>query len=93
MTETAGAAAAVLEGGIGAENMEPTLVVPKNCGTEGASDRGGALRRAASEAGRNPALAALDAEAEVMATVDGWETAALVRVGGGGRVGGEDRMF
>nr|XP_051206641.1 uncharacterized protein LOC127321666 [Lolium perenne] len=47
-------AAAVLGSGGGAENIEPTTVVPKNCGICGASGDGGELRRAASDAGEKP---------------------------------------
>ena len=54
-------------GNIGAENMEPTAVVPKNWGTDGAKRRGGRLRRAASDAGMDPEMAAPEAEA-VMAS-------------------------
>jgi hypothetical protein len=57
------AAATVLGGGGGAEYMEPTAVVPKNCGAWGASGDGGELRRAASDAGRSPELVVPDAEA------------------------------
>jgi hypothetical protein len=67
-TDVAAAAGAV-DGRVGPENMEPTLVVPKNRGTGGASDPGGEGRRAASEAGRTPALEALGAEADMSATL------------------------
>jgi hypothetical protein len=63
------AAAGAVDGRIGPENMEPTLVVPKNCGTGGASDPGGVLRRAASEAGRTPVLEMPGAEADMVATL------------------------
>ena len=66
-TVSAEVSGAVLGGGNGAENIEPTAVVPKNCGTEGASGCGGAERRAASDGGRNAWLAAVEAEAVMAA--------------------------
>jgi hypothetical protein len=62
-------AVAVLGGGGGAENIEPTAVVPKNCGICGASGNGGESRGAASDVGRSPELAAPEAEV-VMVGVD-----------------------
>jgi hypothetical protein len=68
VTESAGAAVTIV-GGIGAESIEPTAVVPKNWGTDGARSRGGRLRRAASDAEIDPELAAPEAEAEMAAAL------------------------
>lgn len=65
-TSVAGVAATE-DGGIGAEYIEPTAVVPKKFGIDGARERGGRSSRVASDAGIEPQLAAPDAEAGMVA--------------------------
>jgi hypothetical protein len=87
VTESAGAAVAGVSG-IVAENIEPTAVVPKNWGTDGARSRGGRLRRAASDAGIDPELSTPEAEADMVvaaATLGFWARRRLGR--GGSRFG------
>ena len=55
------------DGGIGAENSEPTAAVPKKCGVGEAPVRAGRFSRAASVAGMVPELAKLEAEAVIAA--------------------------
>ena len=55
------------DGGIEAENNEPTAVVPKNWGLGDAPAWAGRLRRAASIAGMAPELAEPEAEAVMVA--------------------------
>ena len=66
------------DGGIGAENIEPTAVVPKTWGLGDALAWAGRLRRAASDAGMDPELAEPEAEAVMVA-------AAAVALGFGAR--------
>ena len=63
----AATAAGTGDGGIGAENSEPTTVVPKKCGVGEAPVRAGRFSRAASVAGMVPELAELEAEAVIAA--------------------------
>ena len=55
------------DGGIGAENSEPTAAVPKKCGVGEAPVRAGRFSRASSVAGMVPELAELEAEAVIAA--------------------------
>ncbi|KAI4970404.1 hypothetical protein ZWY2020_001318 [Hordeum vulgare] len=56
------------DSGIGAENNDLTTVVPKKLGIGGARARGDRLRRATSDAGMDPELAAHEVEADMVAT-------------------------